>query len=103
MILTNSNIANIVAITLAVIENRNVTGVQNTLVEIHLISTTIIFSLVDSNQNIARFKVIIYSDGDIVCVLSGDNECDRLVVYPEHLHKADTIMNILQGVMVDYE
>ena len=103
MILTNSNIANIVAITLAVIDSRDLKGVDNTLVEIHLITTTIIFSLVDSNQNKARFEVIIYTDGEIVCDLSCYNDFNRSVVHPEHLHKADVIINILEGVMADYE
>ena len=103
MILTNSKIANIVAITLAIIENRKLRGVENILVEINLVTTTLIFLITDNSQNKARFKVILYSDGVIMSELLGDNDFDSLVFYPDHLHKADIVMNIVEGIMCDYE
>ena len=103
MILTLTNKAIIVSIALRIIEDRKLKGVEILEVELHSTKATLLFSILDNNQQKAVFVLTMYNDGEIMGELSGVNDFNSLAFYPDHIHKVDTIMNILESVVSDYE
>lgn len=103
MVLTLKNKSNIVALTLSIIEGRELKGVEPLEVELHSTKATLLFSILDNNQQKAHFILTMYNDGEIMGELQGVNDFNSLAFYPDHVHKVDVIMNILESAVADYE